>query len=96
MPHGTAAFVGRQAELAVLRGKLDSAIAAQGSMAALVGEAGIGKTSLAREFADYATSHGATVHWGSCFEGDWQPPDCASTATDESTVFPRRCSRRRA
>jgi predicted ATPase len=43
-------------------------------MVVLVGEAGIGKTHLARRLADDAQAQGATVLWGGCFEGDWQPP----------------------
>lgn len=69
----TAAFVGRQGELAVLRAKLAEAVAGQGSVVLLVGEAGIGKTRLGREFAEEAVQCGAVVLWGCCFEGDWQP-----------------------
>jgi len=44
-------FVGRQRELQALRAHLDGAFAGVGSLVMLVGEAGIGKTSTAREFA---------------------------------------------
>jgi DNA-binding CsgD family transcriptional regulator len=40
----------------------------------LAGEAGIGKTRLARVFAEQAQEQGAKVMRGWCFEGDWQPP----------------------
>lgn len=40
----------------------------------LAGEAGIGKTWIAREVAREAGHRGAVVLWGSCLEGDWQPP----------------------
>ena len=64
-------FVGRQRELQALRAHLDGAFAGVGS---LVGEAGIGKTSTAREFAAFVRERGLVVLWGSCFEGDWSPP----------------------
>jgi DNA-binding CsgD family transcriptional regulator/transcriptional regulator with XRE-family HTH domain len=67
-------FVGRQGELTVLRAKLADAFTGHGSVVMLVGEAGIGKTRLAREFAENASSEGAVVLGGCCFEGDWQPP----------------------
>ncbi len=38
-----------------------------------MGEAGIGKTQLARTFAAHAIERGARVLWGTCFEGDWVP-----------------------
>jgi DNA-binding CsgD family transcriptional regulator/transcriptional regulator with XRE-family HTH domain/predicted Ser/Thr protein kinase len=71
---GTTIFVGRQHELMALRAKLADAVSGQGGIVMLVGEAGIGKTYLARAFADDAVAQGAAVLWGSCFEGDWQPP----------------------
>jgi predicted ATPase len=40
----------------------------------LAGDAGIGKTWIAREAARLAASRGTVVLWGSCLEGDWQPP----------------------
>jgi eukaryotic-like serine/threonine-protein kinase len=67
-------FVGRQRELATLRASLGRAIAGSGGVALLVGEAGIGKTWIAREFVREAQQDGAIVLWGRCFEGEWQPP----------------------
>ncbi|MCU0522798.1 MAG: AAA family ATPase, partial [Anaerolineae bacterium] len=67
-------FIGRRSELEALHRGLDQACAGKGSLALLVGEAGIGKTSVAREFAEHARQRGSTVLWGRCFEGDWQPP----------------------
>ncbi len=68
------AFVGRQRELQALRAHLDAAFAGAGSLAMLVGEAGIGKTSTAREFVAFVRKLGLVVLWGSCFEGEWSPP----------------------
>ncbi len=39
----------------------------------LVGEPGIGKTSTAREFTEYAESQGAQVLWGRCYESIGMP-----------------------
>jgi ABC-type sugar transport system ATPase subunit len=66
-------FVGRQRELAALQALLDRVILGQGDVVLLVGEAGAGQTRLVREFAGSARQRGATILWGSCFEGDWQP-----------------------
>ena len=73
-PAPTSSFVGRQAELTDLRAHLAAAAAGRGGLVLLVGEAGIGKTCLARRFAAEAASRGAAVLWGWCYEGDWQPP----------------------
>lgn len=66
-------LVGRELELSVLLAGLDGTIAGRGELAMLVGEAGIGKTWIAREAARRAAARGAVVLWGSCLEGDWQP-----------------------
>jgi transcriptional regulator with XRE-family HTH domain len=71
---GANGFVGRSDELARLQAALDDATVGRGKVVMVVGEAGIGKTRLAREFARAAREAGATVLWGRCFEGDWQPP----------------------
>src|SRR5262249_46883584 len=67
-------FVGRERELAALRAQLAEACAGRGGLALIVGEAGIGKTALARAFATAARVEGRTVLGGACLEGDWQPP----------------------
>src|SRR5205085_913460 len=67
-------FVGRERELQVLRAHLDGAFAGVGSLAMLVVEAGIGKTSTARAFAAFVRERGLVMLWGSCFEGEWSPP----------------------
>jgi class 3 adenylate cyclase len=65
---GGLAFVGRVAELAVLGDALKAATA-QGQRCVLVsGEPGIGKTTLAAEFARAAHHDGAVVLYGRCDE----------------------------
>jgi DNA-binding CsgD family transcriptional regulator len=66
--------VGRANELDALRAALRAAEAGAGRMVLLAGEAGIGKTSIAQVFAAEAELRRATVLWGRCFEGEWQPP----------------------
>lgn len=68
-----AALVGRDRELSALRARLAVAGRGDGGLVVLAGEAGIGKTRLAREFAAIAARDGSTVLWGGCYEGDWQP-----------------------
>jgi transcriptional regulator with XRE-family HTH domain len=72
--HSASAFVGRESELQALAARFASAAAGRGACVMLAGEAGIGKTRLAREFGAIARSRGALVLVGRCFEGDWQPP----------------------
>lgn len=67
-------FVGRAVELNLLRERLTAARAGQGCLVVINGEPGIGKTRMAEELADHAAGHGASVHWGRCFEGEWAPP----------------------
>ena len=66
-------MVGRQRELEVLLASLDESIDGRGQFVTLVGDAGIGKTWIAREVARQAGTRCAVVLWGSCVEGDWQP-----------------------
>src|SRR5689334_11672331 len=58
-------FVGRAVELDLLRGSLAEA-ATEPRVAIVVGEAGVGKTSLLRELAA-GVPHTA---WGRCFDGE--------------------------
>ena len=57
-------LVGRDVELAHLREALDAATAGYGSVQFLMGEAGIGKSRLARAVALDAASRGQAVLWG--------------------------------
>src|SRR6266536_4747777 len=66
-------FVGREAELAALSADLDAAAGGCGGVVVLAGEPGIGKTRLAEELAAQATTRGALVLWGRCWEGEGAP-----------------------
>jgi class 3 adenylate cyclase len=67
-------FVGRERELAQLRERLADAFSGLGSVAMVVGDAGIGKTRLLQEFATYARLRGAQVLWGAAYEGEARLP----------------------
>lgn len=68
------AFVGRARELAELLAKLRAAASGHGGIVMLLGEAGIGKTRLAREFMTVARGQGAVVLSGRALEGEGQAP----------------------
>ena len=70
---GSPGFVGRARELSQLTERLAAARAGRGSVALLVGEAGIGKTRLADELAARAREQGASVHWGLGWEAGGAP-----------------------
>ncbi|MDQ1424831.1 MAG: hypothetical protein QOD72_2329, partial [Acidimicrobiaceae bacterium] len=61
--------VGRADEMDLLVGALDDAVAGRGSLAVLLGEAGIGKSRLARELVSHAQSRGARVLRGRAVQG---------------------------
>jgi DNA-binding CsgD family transcriptional regulator len=65
--------VGREAELAALTADLDAAVGGHGGVVLVGGEPGIGKTRLAEELAAQATTRGAQVLWGRCWEGEGAP-----------------------
>src|SRR5262245_29811516 len=67
-------FVGRERELAELDAGLTDAFSGRGRLFLLSGEPGIGKTRLADEFSARATTRGAAVVWGRCWEGAGAPP----------------------
>ena len=67
-------LVGRSDEMLQTQDCLDRAMAGFGHCLLLLGEAGAGKTVLARAFGERAADQGAAVLHGTCFEGDWQPP----------------------
>jgi class 3 adenylate cyclase/RecA/RadA recombinase len=66
-------FVGRESELAALRAAADAAISGRGSIVAVAGEPGIGKTRLVSEAAAYAELRGAKVVWGRCLDDPGAP-----------------------
>ncbi|MHB8577565.1 MAG: AAA family ATPase, partial [Dehalococcoidia bacterium] len=62
------AFVGREAELRQLEGAFDAAVSGQGGLVMVVGEPGIGKTTLTEQLATYAGLRGGRVLVGHCYE----------------------------
>jgi DNA-binding NarL/FixJ family response regulator len=66
-------FVGRAPELEALQRALTRAAAGEARVALLVGEPGVGKTRLAREFTARAAARGAIALWGAAYES-WTPP----------------------
>jgi len=61
-------LVGREQELAFLQERWQGALARQARVVLLSGEAGVGKTRLAQEFASRLGWQGACVLWGRCYE----------------------------
>jgi DNA-binding SARP family transcriptional activator/tetratricopeptide (TPR) repeat protein len=74
VPSAEPGLLGRGSELARLTTLLDEAILGHGRMVAIVGEAGIGKTSLARAVQDDATARGVPVVWARCPDLGGTPP----------------------
>ena len=68
-----AAFVGRERELAELRASLDDASTGHGRLLLLSGEPGIGKTRLAEEISNDASTRGMRVVWGRSWAGGGAP-----------------------
>ena len=67
-------FVGREKEMAVLTEAWQKVRSGRGQIVMLVGEPGIGKTRLAREFAAQMEAEGSRVLWGRNFEDRGAPP----------------------
>lgn len=67
-------LVGRERERAILRDHLDAALAGQGSLVLISGEAGIGKTTLADALCREAAAQGALVLTGHCYDLTETPP----------------------
>ena len=72
LAHGVAArlppLVGRSAERVLLREQLNAALAGHGNLTVVGGEAGIGKTTLARDLVRQARDAGALVLPGFCHD----------------------------
>src|SRR5207245_5545580 len=62
------AFVGREQELRQLEAGFDAAVSGQGGLVMVVGEPGIGKTSLTEQLATYASLRGGRTLVGHCYE----------------------------
>ena len=60
--------VGREPELRQLRGAFDAAAAGHGALVLVVGEPGIGKTTVCEHLAAYAAAQGGQVLTGHCYE----------------------------
>lgn len=73
MSSAEAGFVGRAAELETMRDLLQHAGIGVGRVVLLAGEAGVGKTRLAREFAARAVDQGCLVLWGAAYESATPP-----------------------
>ena len=69
-------LVGRGREQSLLRDAVDRAVAGQGSLVLISGEAGIGKTALVVDTARVAEARGAVVLTGPCFDLTETPPYC--------------------
>src|SRR5689334_19024899 len=67
-------LVGRVREQTVLRDHLTAALAGQGSLVLIGGEAGIGKTALAETLCRDATEQGALILTGHCYDLNETPP----------------------
>ena len=61
-------FVGRENELRQLHAAFDAALSGRGSLVMVVGEPGIGKTSVCEQLATYATLRGGKALVGHCYE----------------------------
>src|SRR5438270_10809410 len=62
-------LIGRQEELQTIRGALEAGHAGRGASIFLIGEAGMGKSRLAREAERLAVAQGVRVLWGRSVEG---------------------------
>jgi serine/threonine protein kinase/class 3 adenylate cyclase len=61
-------FVGRETELRQLEGAFDAALSGHGALVMVVGEPGIGKTSLCEQLATYVAMRGGIALVGHCYE----------------------------
>jgi len=73
-PSAPSPLVGRDRELLLLRQHLGDALAGQGSLVLIGGEAGIGKTALATALCRAAPGHGMLVLVGRCYDLTETPP----------------------
>jgi diguanylate cyclase (GGDEF)-like protein/putative nucleotidyltransferase with HDIG domain len=67
-------FVGREEELRRLERLLDATVHGEPSVAAIVGEAGVGKSTLLRQLAPEVRERAGWLVSGGCLEADVRPP----------------------
>jgi class 3 adenylate cyclase len=80
-------FVGREPELKILEAAFDSALSGQGSLLMIVGEPGIGKTTITEQLATYVGMRGGKSLVGHCYEeGSLSLPYLAFVETMRSYV----------
>src|SRR5215207_537325 len=73
-PESPPLLVGRERELRRLRDHLGAALDGRGSLVLIGGEAGVGKTTLARALCQEAAEQGALVLRGGCYDLSDTPP----------------------
>ena len=74
-------LIGRDSEMEALCRLLDEVVQGRPGVVVLGGEAGIGKTRLARETAEVAKTRGFQLLWGTCVHfGSSEVPYAALTA----------------
>ena len=67
-------IIGRHREADALEDALLDALRGDGRLALLAGEAGLGKTRLARQLTERAERLGAVALWGGCSEAEFALP----------------------
>jgi tetratricopeptide (TPR) repeat protein len=83
-------FVGREQELKQLKTAFDGAMSGQGSLVMVVGEPGIGKTSVCEQLKTYVTLKGGKTLIGYCYEeGSLSLPYLAFVEAMRSYVLDR-------
>ena len=83
-------FVGRENELKTLQNAFTDAMSGQGALMMVVGEPGIGKTSVCEELATFVTLRGGMTLWGHCYEeGSLSLPYLAFVEAIRSYVLDR-------
>ncbi len=86
-------FVGRETELRQLESAFDNAMSGHGSLTMVVGEPGIGKTSLCESLSTYVTLRGGRTLVGHCYEeGSLSLPYLAFVEALRSYVLSRDSS----
>jgi len=83
-------FISRRRELSVLCRALEDAQRRHGQIVLVSGEAGIGKTRLAQEFAAIAAARTVRALWGRSVQGETSPPYWPWVQVIDS--FAERCS----